>query len=172
MRTHFWWDREKHSFMSPDGRIFGSRKAILKEMEKDGKYTMEDFLKVKKGLKRKGKRKPANSWLPGKRQKTRQKKIKIVKSVELDSWCIDASDNVEDELDAVTEAHVLKEIEEDEIMNDAEEDEILQQEKKIRDVNEEFDKLEEREKIRPCFVKIFRLEEVKADSNDVSQKVD
>ena len=102
-------------------------------------------------------------------QKNRQKKIKIVKSLELNSWSIDDAsvDNVEDELDMLNEGHVLREIEEDEIMNDAEEEELLEHEKKIREgfgghaatvnvvvVDNEKDKV-----VRPCFVKIFRLED-------------
>lgn len=58
IRTHFWWDREKQTFMAPDGRIFGSRKAVLKQMEAEGSYDLADFEKVRRGLKRKGRKKP------------------------------------------------------------------------------------------------------------------
>jgi len=65
-RTHFWSDREKHVFLSPEGKNFTSRKSVLAYMELAGKYSPEDFEKVRKTLHRK--RKLNNQWVPSKRK--------------------------------------------------------------------------------------------------------
>eukprot|EP00091_Calanus_sinicus_P017775 TRINITY_DN38551_c0_g1_i1.p1 TRINITY_DN38551_c0_g1~~TRINITY_DN38551_c0_g1_i1.p1 ORF type:complete len:122 (-),score=13.60 TRINITY_DN38551_c0_g1_i1:74-439(-) len=62
-RTHFWSDREKHVFLSPEGKIFTSRKSVLACMELAGIYSPEDFDKVRKALHRKEK-KMNSQWVP------------------------------------------------------------------------------------------------------------
>lgn len=72
-RTLYWTNREKHFFLSPEGKIFSSRKSVVEYMEQCGTYTEEDFEKVKKGINKKKKKKMDNDqWMPGKRKPRRR----------------------------------------------------------------------------------------------------
>ena len=77
MRTLYWTNREKHFYLSPDGKIFSSRKAIVEFMEQCGTYSEQDFEKVKKGINRK-RRKDNDQWVPlRKKQKKKSSKANI-----------------------------------------------------------------------------------------------
>ena len=74
-RTLYWTNREKHFFLSPEGKIFSSRKAVVEYMDQCGIYTEEDFEKVKKGINKKKKKKMDNDqWMPGKRKQRKRVK--------------------------------------------------------------------------------------------------
>ena len=77
MRTLYWTNREKHFYLSPEGKIFSSRKAIVEFMEQCGTYSEQDFEKVKKGINRK-RRKDNDQWVPlRKKQKKKSSKANI-----------------------------------------------------------------------------------------------
>lgn len=77
MRTLYWTNREKHFYLSPEGKIFPSRKAILEFMQSCGTYSEQDFEKVKKGINRK-RRKDNDQWVPlRKKQKKKSSKATI-----------------------------------------------------------------------------------------------
>ena len=73
-RTLYWTDREKHFYLSPEGKIFTSRKSVVLFMEQCGTYSETDFDKVKKGMNRKRKRKMKNNdqWVPVRKKSKRK----------------------------------------------------------------------------------------------------
>ena len=77
MRTLYWTNREKHFYLSPEGKIFPSRKAIVEYMQQCGTYSEQEFEKVKKGMSRKRKRNNNDQWVPlRKKQKRKSNKAK------------------------------------------------------------------------------------------------
>jgi len=74
-RTLYWTNREKHFYLSPEGKIFSSRKSVMEFMQQCGTYTENDFDKVRKGMNRNRKKKSDNNqWVPNKK-KPRKKQI-------------------------------------------------------------------------------------------------
>ena len=72
-RTLYWTDREKHFYLSPEGKIFSSRKSVMEFMQQCGTYTDNDFDKVRKGMNRKRKKKSDNDqWVPVKKKPRRK----------------------------------------------------------------------------------------------------
>ena len=83
MRTLYWTNREKHFYLSPEGKIFPSRKAILEFMQSCGTYSEQDYEKVKKGINRK-RRKDNDQWVPlRKKQKKKSSKARTEKDLNL-----------------------------------------------------------------------------------------
>lgn len=162
-RTHFWSDREKHVFLSPEGKIFTSRKSVLACMELAGIYSPEDFDKVRKALHRKRKRKMNSQWVPLKR-KSKIKKIKPLANLSFNT-----NENQNNELVTIRQESVLEPVE-DLLKSDDENDCTV---KKTMDTSENT-KSEETElenitenvvedgfinSIKPCMVNLERLQE-------------
>jgi len=66
MKTHFWGNREKHLFRSPEGKVFNSRKLAVEWVESAGILSPEDLERFRAGP-RKRKRKE-NLWINGRRK--------------------------------------------------------------------------------------------------------
>eukprot|EP00090_Calanus_glacialis_P026941 TRINITY_DN4235_c0_g1_i1.p1 TRINITY_DN4235_c0_g1~~TRINITY_DN4235_c0_g1_i1.p1 ORF type:complete len:1427 (+),score=292.50 TRINITY_DN4235_c0_g1_i1:78-4358(+) len=162
-RTHFWSDREKHVFLSPEGKIFTSRKSVLACMELAGIYSQEDFDKVRKALHRKRKRKMNSQWVPLKR-KSKIKKIKPFANLSFNT-----NENQNNELVTTRQESVLEPVE-DLLKSDDENDCTV---KKTNDTSEntKSDETELENKIenivedgfinsiKPCVVNLERLQE-------------
>ena len=72
-RTLYWTDREKHFYLSPEGKIFSSRKSVLEFMQQCGTYSDNDFDKVRKGMVRKKRKKMDNDqWVPVKKKQRKK----------------------------------------------------------------------------------------------------
>merc|ERR1719270_1543417 len=132
-RTLYWTDREKHFYQSPEGKVFSSRKSVLEFMEQCGSYTDVDFEKVRKGIKKKRKKNDNDQWVPVKK-KQRKKPIKT---------------SVPNQTNLVTETET----------NEAEdEDEVIDSVDSSSDDNEDNTSDEKQASIKPCTVRIAKLE--------------
>ena len=100
-RTLYWTDREKHFYLSPEGKIFTSRKSVVAFMEQCGSYSETDFDKVKKGMNKKRKRKMKNNdqWVPVRKKSKRKAKTSAASS-------------------SVRKSNLVKEEKEEEILDD------------------------------------------------------
>eukprot|EP00092_Neocalanus_flemingeri_P004097 GFUD01004409.1.p1 GENE.GFUD01004409.1~~GFUD01004409.1.p1 ORF type:complete len:1441 (+),score=264.42 GFUD01004409.1:78-4400(+) len=163
-RTHFWSDREKHVFLSPEGKIFTSRKSVLACMELAGIYPQEDFDKVRKALHRKRKRKINSQWVPLKRKS----KIKKIKPVANTSFNIcENNENQNGELVIVRHETVLEPV--DDLLKSDDENDWTSA--KTNDTFEDtnFDEMDNNmvkicdegflNSIKPCVVNLERLNE-------------
>ena len=95
-RTLYWTDREKHFYLSPEGKIFSSRKSVLEFMQQCGTYSDNDFDKVRKGMVRKKRKKMDNDqWVPVKK-KQRKKLNKASATIATDLVTDKSSDESQD----------------------------------------------------------------------------
>ena len=95
-RTLYWTDREKHFYLSPEGKIFSSRKSVLEFMQQCGTYSESDFEKVRKGMVRKKRKKMDNDqWVPVKK-KQRKKLNKASATIATDLVTDKSSDESQD----------------------------------------------------------------------------
>jgi len=110
-RTLYWTDREKHFYLSPEGKIFTSRKSVVLFMEQCGTYSETDFDKVKKGMNRKRKRKMKNNdqWVPVRKKSKR----KATRSTAATS--------------SVKKSNLVKEETEEEIVDEAKSEEAMEE---------------------------------------------
>jgi len=156
-RTHFWSDREKHVYLSPKGKTFASRKSMLAYMELAGTYSKEDFVKVKKALQRKRKRKINNQWVPLKR------KTKLKKNETAANKSFNKNENHNAELVKAGQDAVLEPVE-DLLKSDDENESNVDDKSENSDLlNKELENTMEKDlilnSIKPCVVNLERLQD-------------
>ena len=96
-RTLFWTNREKHFYMSPEGKIMSSRKAVLEFMEQCGTYTEDEFEKVRRGVNKKRKKKTDNDqWVPGRRKQKKKSSSNNKTSGSNNPTCLVNDNNADD----------------------------------------------------------------------------
>ena len=79
MKTHYWGNREKHIFRSPEGKVFNSRKLAVDHMTVEGRIPPEELERFRQGPRKR--KRSAGSWVNGRRKpKVREAAKKCLKN--------------------------------------------------------------------------------------------